>query len=61
VHGVFDVADAQAAFFAAAQAFAEGFQATGVGQQGAGFGEEGLAIAGKPAPTGLLIIERIHP
>ena len=47
VHGVFDVADAQAAFFAATQALAEGFQAIGVGQQGAGFGEEGLAVAGQ--------------
>ncbi|CAI8986666.1 putative DUF5753 domain-containing protein [Pseudomonas sp. IT-P2] len=47
VHRVLDVADAQAAFFATAQAFAEGFQAIGVGQQGAGFGEKGLAVAGQ--------------
>jgi hypothetical protein len=47
VHGVFDVADAQAAFFAAAQAFTQGLQATGVGQKGTRFGEEGLAVAGQ--------------
>ncbi|MNI06096.1 hypothetical protein D3C73_590660 [compost metagenome] len=47
MHGVFDIADAQPAFLATAQAFAEGFQAIGVGQQCAGFGEESLAVAGQ--------------
>ncbi|MNE41343.1 hypothetical protein D3C80_1354070 [compost metagenome] len=47
VHGIFDVANAQAAFFATPQTLAKGFQSIGVGQQGAGFGEEGLAVAGQ--------------
>ena len=48
MHGVFDVADAQATFFAAAQALAQRFQAIGMGQQRLGFGKKGLAIAGQP-------------
>ena len=47
VHGVFDITDAQTAFFAAAQALAQGLQAVGVGQQGLGFGQERLAVAGQ--------------
>ena len=48
VHGVADVADAQAAFLAAAEAAAEVLQACGVPQQGCGFGEEDAAVAGEP-------------
>ena len=44
VHGVFDIADAQPAFFPATQPLAQRFQACGVGEQGLGFGEEGAAI-----------------
>lgn len=47
MHGIFDIANAQAAFFPTAQALAQGFQAIGVGQQRFGFGQEGLAVAGQ--------------
>jgi hypothetical protein len=45
VHGVFDVADAQAAFVAAPEPLGQSFQPRGMGEEGLGLGQEGAAVA----------------
>jgi len=48
VHRVLQIADAQAAFVAAAEPACQRFQPVGMGQQGPRLGQEGTAIGGQP-------------
>jgi hypothetical protein len=48
VHRVLQIADAQAAFVAAAEPARQRFQPVGMGQQGPRLGQEGTAIGGQP-------------